>query len=142
MRTVKDILLTKGNNVVTIDRKQSVYDAILLMDTHRIGSLVVTDNDELAGVITERDYACKVIIKGRQSKTTNIEVIMSKKLVVARPETTINECMALMTSKHIRHLPVLDDGKLVGLISIGDVVKEVIDEQSFMIEQLESYIHS
>ena len=142
MRTVKDILVTKGDNVVTIDRKQSVYDAILLMDTHHIGSLVVTDNGELVGVITERDYACKVIIKGKQSKTTNVEEVMSGKVVVARPETTINECMALMTGKHIRHLPVLDDGKLVGLISIGDVVKEVIDEQSFVIEQLESYIHS
>jgi CBS domain-containing protein len=142
MRTVKDILVTKGDNVVTIDHKQSVYDAILLMDTHHIGSLVVTDNGELVGVITERDYACKVIIKGKQSKTTNVDEIMSGKVVVARPETTINECMALMTGKHIRHLPVLDDGKLVGLISIGDVVKEVIDEQSFVIEQLESYIHS
>jgi len=142
MRTVKDILVTKGDNVVTIDRKQSVYDAILLMDTHHIGSLVVTDNGELVGVISERDYACKVIIKGKQSKTTNVDEIMSGKVVVARPETTINECMALMTGKHIRHLPVLDDGKLVGLISIGDVVKEVIDEQSFVIEQLESYIHS
>lgn len=142
MRTVKDILVTKGDNVVTIDRKQSVYDAILLMDTHHIGSLVVTDNGELVGVITERDYACKVIIKGKQSKTTNVDEVMSGKVVVARPETTINECMALMTGKHIRHLPVLDDGKLVGLISIGDVVKEVIDEQSFVIEQLESYIHS
>jgi CBS domain-containing protein len=142
MRTVKDILGTKGDNVVTIDRKQSVYDAILLMDTHHIGSLVVTDNGELVGVITERDYACKVIIKGKQSKTTNVDEIMSGKVVVARPETTINECMALMTGKHIRHLPVLEDGKLVGLISIGDVVREVIDEQSFVIEQLESYIHS
>ena len=142
MRTVKDILVTKGDNVVTIDRKQSVYDAILLMDTHHIGSLVVTDNGELVGVISERDYACKVIIKGKQSKTTNVDEIMSGKVVVARPETTINECMALMTGKHIRHLPVLEDGKLVGLISIGDVVREVIDEQSFVIEQLESYIHS
>ncbi len=142
MRTVKDILVTKGSNVITIDRKQTVYDAILLMDTHHIGSLVVTDQGELAGVITERDYACKIIVKGKQSKTTNVEEIMSENLVVARPATTMNECMALMTDKRIRHLPVLEDGKLVGLISIGDVVKEVIDEQNFMIEQLESYIHS
>jgi len=142
MRTVKDILATKGSNVVTIDQKQSVYDAIMLMDTHHIGSLVVTDEGELAGVITERDYACKVMVKGKQSKSTTIQEIMSDKLVVARPDTTINECMALMTGKRIRHLPVLDEGKLVGLISIGDVVKEVIDEQSFVIEQLESYIHS
>jgi len=142
MRTVKDILVTKGNSVITIDRKQSVYDAILLMDTHNIGSLVVTNEGELAGVITERDYACKVIVKGKQSKSTRIEEIMSDNLVIVRPDTTINECMALMTSKRIRHLPVLDEGKLAGLISIGDVVKEVIDEQNFVIEQLESYIHS
>jgi len=142
MRTVKDILATKGNDVVTIDQKQSVYDAIMLMDTHHIGSLVVTAEGELAGVITERDYACKVIVKGKQSKSTTIDEIMSDKLVVANPETTINECMALMTNKHIRHLPVLDGEKLVGLISIGDVVKEVIDEQNFVIGQLESYIHS
>ena len=142
MRTVKDILKTKGNNVVTIDKNQFVYDAIVLMDTHHIGSLVVTDEGELAGVITERDYACKVIVKGKQSKTTPISEIMTGNLVVAKLETTINECMALMTSKRIRHLPVLDNGKLAGLISIGDVVKEVIDEQNFVIEQLESYIHS
>jgi CBS domain-containing protein len=142
MRTVKDILVTKGSNVVTIDHKQTVYDAILLMDTHHIGCLVVTDEDELVGVITERDYACKVIVKGRQSKTTTIDEIMTDQLVVAKPETTINECMALMTNKRIRHLPVMDEGKLVGLISIGDVVKEVIDEQNFVIEQLELYIHS
>ena len=142
MRTVKDILVTKGSNVVTIDQKQSVYDAILLMDTHHIGSLVVTDEGELAGVITERDYACKVIIKGKQSKSTTIKEIMSDKLVIARPESTINECMALMTNKRIRHLPILDEGQLVGLISIGDVVKEVIEEQNFVIGQLESYIHS
>jgi CBS domain-containing protein len=142
MRTVKDILKTKGNNVQTIDRNESVYDAIMLMDTHHIGSLVVTDAGELAGVVTERDYACKVVIKGRQSKKTPIGDIMTAKLVVAKLDTTINECMALMTSKHIRHLPVLEEGELVGLISIGDVVKEVIDEQNFVIEQLESYIHS
>ncbi len=142
MRTVKDILATKGNDVVTIDHKQSVYDAIMLMDSHHIGSLVVTAEGALAGVITERDYACKVIVKGKQSKSTTINEIMSDKLVVAKPETTINECMALMTNKHIRHLPVLDGEKLVGLISIGDVVKEVIDEQNFVIGQLESYIHS
>lgn len=142
MRTVKDILKTKGHDVKTIDRNETVYDAILLMDTYHIGSLLVTDKGELAGVVTERDYACKVIIKGRQSKTTPIGDIMSDKIVVVKPETTINECMALMTNKRIRHLPVIDEGELVGVISIGDVVKEVIEEQNFVIEQLESYIHS
>ena len=142
MRTVKDILTTKGNEVKTIDRKRSVYEAIVMMDDHHIGSLVVTDDGKLAGVVTERDYACKIIVKGRASKTTQIGDIMSDRLVVVKPETTINECMALMTDKRIRHLPVLDGEELVGLVSIGDVVKEVIDEQNFVIEQLESYIHS
>ena len=142
MRTVKDILTTKGNEVKTIDSKRSVYEAIVMMDDHHIGSLVVTDDGKLAGVVTERDYACKIIVKGRASKTTQIGDIMSDRLVVVKPETTINECMALMTDKRIRHLPVLDGEELVGLVSIGDVVKEVIDEQNFVIEQLESYIHS
>ena len=142
MRTVQDILTTKGNDVKTIDSKRSVFEAIVMMDDHHIGSLVVTDNGQLAGVVTERDYACKIIVKGRASKTTQIGEIMSDRLVVVHPDTTINECMALMTDKRIRHLPVLDGEELVGLISIGDVVKEVIDEQNFVIEQLESYIHS
>ena len=142
MRTVKDILSTKGNNVKTVDINQSVYDAVVMMDTHHIGSLVVTDNGKLAGVITERDYACKIIVKDRASKTTKVSEIMSDKLVVVKPDTTINECMALMTDKRIRHLPVLENDQLIGLISIGDVVKEVIDEQNFVIEQLETYIHS
>ena len=142
MRSVRDILITKGNDVKTIDCKRSVYDAIVMLDDNHIGSLVVTDEGKLAGVVTERDYACKIIIKGRSSKTTRIGEIMSERLVVVRPDTTINECMALMTDKRIRHLPVLDGEQLVGLVSIGDVVKEVIDEQSFVIEQLESYIHS
>ena len=142
MRTVKDILKTKGHDVKTIDRNETVYEGILPMDTYHIGALLVTEEGELAGVVTERDYACKVVIKGRQSKTTPIGDIMSDKIVVVNPETTINECMALMTNKRIRHLPVIDEGELVGVISIGDVVKEVIEEKNFVIEQLESYIHS
>lgn len=142
MRSVRDILTTKGNAVKTIDCKRSVYDAIVMMDDNHIGSLVVTDEGKLAGLVTERDYASKIIIRGRASKTTQIGEIMSDRLVVVKPDTTINECMALMTDKRIRHLPVLDGEELVGLVSIGDVVKEVIDEQNFVIEQLESYIHS
>ncbi len=142
MRTVKDILTTKGNEVKTIDSKRSVFEAIVMMDDHHIGCLVVTVDGRLAGVVTERDYACKIIVKGRASKSTQIGEIMSERLVVVKPDTTINECMALMTDKRIRHLPVLDGEELVGLVSIGDVVKEVIDEQNFVIEQLESYIHS
>lgn len=143
MRTVKDILETKGHDIITVDSQTSVYDAVVLLDKHHIGSLVVTDGGKLAGVVTERDYACKVVIKGKSSRKMPVSEIMSARLVVVKPDTTINECMALMTDKHIRHLPVLDGGdNLVGLVSIGDVVKEVIDEQNFVIGQLESYIHS
>lgn len=142
MRTVKDILQTKGTDVFTIDQAKTVYDALMAMEAHKIGSLMVTDHGELAGMVTERDYASKVIIKGRQSKSTPVHEIMTKKLVVAKCDTTINECMALMTDRHVRHLPVVEEGKLFGLVSIGDVVKEIIDEQSFVIEQLESYIQS
>ncbi len=142
MRTVKDILAGKGHDVITIDKSQSVFEAILLMDKHHIGSLVVTDNGALVGVVTERDYACKVALKGRGSQNTLIGEIMSDKVIVAKLETTLNECMALMTDKRLRHLPIMEGGDLVGLVSIGDVVKEVIEEQNFVIGQLESYIHS
>ena len=142
MRTVKDILQGKGHEVKTIDHQASVYDAIMLMATHHIGSLVVLEDEELAGVLTERDYACKVTVKDKQAKTTKVNEIMTDKVIVVSPSASINECMALMTKKRMRHLPVLEDGKLVGLVSIGDVVKEVIDEQQFVIEQLEGYIHA
>ena len=142
MRTVKDILEGKGHDVQTIDKSQSVFEAILLMDKRHIGSLVVTDNDQLVGVVTERDYACKVTLKGKEAQNTQIGEIMSAKVIVAKLETTLNECMALMTDKRMRHLPIMEGGELVGLVSIGDVVKEVIDEQNFVIGQLESYIHS
>jgi len=142
MRTVKDILESKGNEVRSIDQSETVYDAISLMDTHHIGSLVVTHEGKLAGVISERDYCCKVTLRGKQSRTTKVSEIMSDQVVVTSPGGTINECMALMTGRRIRHLPVMDEGNLVGLISIGDVVKEVIEEQNYVIGQLESYIHS
>ncbi len=142
MRTVKDILQTKGDDVKTIEQNQSVLNAIVMMDTHHIGSLVVMDKDEMVGVVTERDYACKVTVKGKQAKKTPVSEIMSKTVVVAKRDTTLNECMALMTAKRMRHLPVLENDQLVGLVSIGDVVKEIIDEQNIMIGQLESYIHS
>jgi CBS domain-containing protein len=142
MRTVSDILQTKGSEVYTINETKTVFDALMVMDEHQIGSLMVIKAGKLVGMVTERDYASKVIIKGKQSKSTPIEEIMTKNLVVAKCDTTINECMALMTDRHIRHLPVIENENLVGLVSIGDVVKEIIDEQNFVIEQLESYIQS
>ena len=142
MRTVKDILENKGNEVRSIDQSETVYDAISLMDTHHIGSLVVTHEGKLSGVVTERDYCCKVTLRGKQARNTKVSEIMSDRVVVTSLDGTMNECMALMTGRRMRHLPVMEDGNLVGLISIGDVVKEVIEEQNFMIGQLESYIHS
>jgi len=142
MRTVKDILAGKGHEVKTIERSQTVFEAILMMDEYHIGSLVVTDSGSLVGVVTERDYACKVTLKGKEAQTTTVGDIMSGRVVVAKLETTLNECMALMTDKRLRHLPIMEGDQLLGLVSIGDVVKEVIDEQNFVIGQLESYIHS
>lgn len=142
MRTVADILQTKGDDIKTIDELSTVYEAIIMMNTHHIGSLVVTRKGKLAGIVSERDYACKVAIVGKQSKNTPISEIMSSHVVVAKRDSSLNECMALMTSKRVRHLPVLENDELVGLVSIGDVVKEIIDEQNVVIEQLESYIHS
>lgn len=142
MRTVKDILESKGNEVRSIDQSETVYEAISLMDTHHIGSLVVMHEGKLVGVITERDYCCKVTLRGKQSRTTKVAEIMSDKVVVTSPDSSMNECMALMTGRRMRHLPVMHEGELLGLISIGDVVKEVIEEQNVLIEQLESYIHS
>lgn len=142
MKTVEDILQTKGKTVYSIDGSASVYDGLLIMDQHHIGSLMVTNNDKLIGIVTERDYACKVIIQGRQSKTTLVKEIMTPEPVVTSYATTISECMPLMTFKRVRHLPVIENQKIVGLVSIGDVVKEIIEEQDIVIKQLESYIHA
>lgn len=142
MRTVNDILTTKGDDVKTIQIGQSVFAAISDMNTHHIGSLLVMDGDKLKGVVTERDYTCKVTLEGKDARDTPVENIMTRRLVVVKQDTSLNECMALMTRKRVRHLPVVEKKKLVGLVSIGDVVKEIIDEQSFVIQQLESYIYS
>ncbi len=140
MRTVKDILETKGDDVKTIDAEQSVLEAIREMDAHHIGSLVVLSKGKLVGMISERDYTCKVTVQGKKADQTPVADIMTKRVVVVNRNTSINECMALMTKKRLRHLPVMEDGRLLGLASIGDVVKEIIDEQEFVIKQLESYI--
>ncbi|MGH8592966.1 MAG: CBS domain-containing protein [Gammaproteobacteria bacterium] len=140
MKTIKQLLNEKGHVVVSIAAGDSVFDAIKLMAEKGIGALVVMDGPKLVGVISERDYARKVILRGRSSNTTPIREIMSAPVVCARPEHTVEECMALVTEKRIRHLPVLQGTELVGMISIGDLVKSIIAEQQFVIEQLESYI--
>lgn len=140
MRTVKELLGSKPMTVWSITPEASVFQALELMAEKEIGALVVLSGSKLVGLLSERDYARKVILKGKASKETRVREIMTDKLITIRPETSIDECMALMTDKRIRHLPVLEGAKLVGMISIGDVVKAIISEQKFIIQQLENYI--
>ena len=140
MKTVGQLLQIKGNQVWSIPPETLVIDALKLMAEKGIGALIVLDGGEVVGIISERDYARKVSLLGKSSKTTPVREIMTEKVVYVRPEQTMTDCMALMTSKRIRHLPVIEHDQLSGVISIGDVVKEVISEQEFMIEQLENYI--
>ena len=142
MKTIKEILQSKPLGVLSISPEASVLDALRLMAEKEVGALVVLENERLAGIFSERDYARKVILHGKSSKDTSVREIMTSKVVYVRPEQSVEECMALMTDKRIRHLPVLHESRVIGVISIGDVVKEVISEQRFVIEQLEQYIHS
>jgi CBS domain-containing protein len=140
VKRVKDVLDVKGREIWSIESNASVYEAMKLMADKEIGALLVMEGQDLVGLISERDYARKVILQGRSSRSTQVKEIMTTRLVVAHPEEQIEKCMALMTEKRVRHLPVFDEGKLVGVISIGDLVKSIIDEQKFTIEQLERYI--
>ena len=140
MKNVKQILDDKGYDVWTISPDLSVLEAITIMAEKGIGALVVVEDEEVIGVISERDYARNVILRGRSSRQTAVSEIMSTPVYSTDLGSTAEVCMEIMTEKRIRHLPVLDDGRLVGLISIGDLVKSIIDHQQFMIEQLESYI--
>jgi len=140
MKLVKHLLDSKGREIISIVQDASVFDAIKLMAERSIGSLLVMDGDELKGIVTERDYARKVIIKGRASDTTPVADIMTTDLITASPDQTVNECMTLMSGKRIRHLPVIADGKVAGMISIGDLVQAIISDQQEEIEQLEQYI--
>lgn len=142
MKTVKQLLDVKGHTVWTIGPDASVYEALKLMADKDVGALLVLEGGKLAGIISERDYARKVILKGKFSKDTPVHEIMTKRLVYVRPEQTVQECMALMTDQHIRHLPVLAGEELVGLVSIGDLVKAIISEQEFLIQNLQDYIMS
>ena len=142
MKTVKEILQAKSHKLLSIAPEASVLDALKLMAEKEVGALVVLEGDKLAGIFSERDYARKVILHGKSSKDTPVSEIMTHKVVCVGPDQSVEDCMALMTDKHVRHLPVIADGKLVGVVSIGDIVKAVISEKQFMIEQLESYITS
>ncbi len=140
MTTVRDILKIKGTQVHHVTPESSVLDALKVMAEHNIGALIVLDQGQLAGIVSERDYARKIILKGRTSLGTPVREIMSSRVVCARTDQNVEECMALMTQKSVRHLPVLEHKEVVGIISIGDLVKSIIADQSFTIEQLAHYI--
>jgi CBS domain-containing protein/CheY-like chemotaxis protein len=139
-KTVREILASKEPVLHTVTPDATVFEAIQQMDKHCVGALLVVRGAELAGIISERDYARKVILEGRSSKSTLVREIMSAKVVYVTPAQSMEECMALMTHKRIRHLPVLDNGKLVGMVSIGDLVRATIAEKNFLIEQMGKYI--
>lgn len=140
MITVKQLVKAKGNQVWSISSQATVFEALKLMAEKDIGALMVIDGDILVGVISERDYARKVILQGKSSIDTPVREIMTPKVIYVRTDHSIEDCMALMTNKHIRHLPVYEEDVLVGVISIGDVVKAIISQQEIYIEQLENYI--
>jgi CBS domain-containing protein len=140
MNTVRDLLAAKGNRLWTVPPTTTVFRALEIMAEQNIGSLVVVDQDRILGIFSERDYARKIILQGKSSKTTTVGEMMTADIRFVTPESTIAECMAVMTEKRQRHLPVIDSGQLVGLISIGDVVKAVIHEQESTIRTLETYI--
>jgi CBS domain-containing protein len=141
MKTAADLLKAKAHqSVFTITPADSVFDAVKLMSEKNIGALLVTEGEEVVGIITERDYARKIILMSRSSKETLVREIMTSAVMYVHPSQTSEECMMLMTENRLRHLPVMDGNKLIGLISIGDLVKAIISDQQFTIEQLEHYI--
>ena len=140
MKTVADLLRTKGSGVASVAPGAPVFEALQVMAERNVGALMVMEGGKLVGVFSERDYARKVILMGKSSKEIPVREIMSTHVLYVRPQQTIDDCMALMTDKRVRHLPVLADEELVGVVSIGDVVKGIIAEQEFMIEQLQNYI--
>lgn len=141
MKSVAAILNSKGSDVWSVASKDTIFNAVQLMADKDIGSLIVMDGDKLVGIVTERDYARKVILEGKSSKDSAVDEVMTTRMLCVSPDRTVDECMALMTDKRVRHLPVLDDKRVVGVVSIGDLVKAVINEQQVIIEQLQDYIH-
>jgi CBS domain-containing protein len=142
MTTVRHLLDRKGREVYSVSPEDPVLEAIQLMADHHVGALLVMKGDELSGIISERDYARKVILLGRSANDTPVWQIMSSPVTTVKPEQTVDECMHIVTERRIRHLPVLEAERVIGVISIGDLVKAVIEDQQHTIEQLESYIHS
>jgi CBS domain-containing protein len=141
MATIRQLLDQKGGKVCSIDPDASVFDAVAKMSENDIGSVIVLDGKALIGIITERHYARNVVLKGKSSSTTPIWEIMDRRVITVRPEQSVEECMAIMTERRVRHLPVMEGEKIVGIVSIGDLVKSIIGDQKFRIDQLEHYIH-
>jgi CBS domain-containing protein len=137
---VSQLLALKHSGVITIPPEASVLNALQMMADHNVGALPVVQAEHLVGIFSERDYARKVVLLGKNSTQTSVSEIMSEKVFTVDPDSTVEDCMHMMSDKRIRHLPVLEGSKLVGILSIGDLVKTIIQEQSFHIEQLESYI--
>ncbi len=138
---VSQILKTKGNKIWSIAPQETAYKALQLMSEKNLGALLVIDKGKVVGLFTERDYARKVILKGKSSKTTAVSELMTKEVLYVDPETSVENCMSLMTEKFVRHLPVMKKKQLVGVVSQGDVVKQLIADQKFENEELERYIH-
>ena len=142
MSTLSEILDEKGRDVLRIEADASVFEAVRRMVERNVGSLLVTDGGEIAGIVTERDYLRRVALERRGDGDVAVREVMSSPLVVARPDTTVDECMAIMTDRRIRHVPIVEDGEVVGLVSIGDLVKFTSRRQSFEIQYLTDYITS
>lgn len=141
MKTVGDMLKQKGHDIYSVTTQSTVYDALKLMADKKMGAVLVIDEDKLAGIITERDYARRAISHDDSSKNTPVTDLMTKDMLYVGPEKTVEECMFLMTTKHVRHLPVIENDNLIGIISINDVVKIIVSEQKFALEALEKYMH-
>lgn len=140
MKTIHQVLGAKALSIVSITPDTLIYDALVIMAEKHIGALLVLEGDHLAGIFSERDYAREVMLKGRSSRTSFIKEVMTTNVITVSPKNTVEECMSLMSGKRVRHLPVVEDGKVIGILSIGDLVKETIAEQEAVIKQLESYI--
>ena len=140
MTTIAQLLNTKGNQVWSVEPKATIFKALEIMSEKEIGALLVMENGKLTGIFSERDYARKVILKGKSSKETQVGELMTKKVFYMDPQKTINDCMAMMTAKRIRHVPVIKDNQVMGIVTIGDVVNQIISEQEVTINHLENYI--